>query len=141
MLKHDERRWRLDVRQHRLELIHARTLIDGIELSACLMNSAGRLVHHNQAAGRLLGPPAETSDEVPSPGWIQLLAWAISSPRPTPKRFRVLRRARESIEIEASAVPLGAADDRSGVLILFWEPSSFLATNPHLDGAAQVGSA
>jgi PAS domain-containing protein len=123
-----------------LELILGRNLISIISLAAILVDSEGRIVFYNDAAGELVGSPFEeigtmSQDEwnarygpldetgEPLPAEELPLRIAIREGRPAYARFRI-RGERGLIEVEAGALPLLGPAGYHGAIVVFWAPDA-----------------
>src|SRR4051794_8328170 len=124
--------------QKPLPLILARNLITSIATPAFLVDEAARLLFYNEAAGALLGMSFEESGRMEPERWTATfgpfddsgrpvsldglpLAEALREGRPAHSKFLVRSTTGEEHPIEASALPLIAADDASsGAMIIFW---------------------
>src|SRR3954454_23134961 len=124
-----------------LELILARNLISGIQLAAFLVDPDGVLVFFNDAAGELVGRRFEevgrlrrekwTSEFGPFDEFGKLMPTdtlpvtvALRQGLPAHDRFRVSGSDDELIEVDVSALPLGATDGFKGAIIVFWRTDS-----------------
>jgi PAS domain-containing protein len=121
-----------------LELILARNLISIISLAAILVDSEGKIVFYNDAAGELVGSPFEEIGTMSQDQWNarygpldengeQLpadelpLRIAVREGRPAYARFRI-RGERGLIEVEAGALPLLGPAGYNGAIVVFWAP-------------------
>jgi PAS domain-containing protein len=121
-----------------LELILARNLISIISLAAILVDSEGKIVFYNDAAGELVGSPFEEIGTMSQDQWNarygpldengeQLpadelpLRIAVREGRPAYARFRI-RGERGLIEVEAGALPLLGPAGYNGAIVVFWPP-------------------
>jgi PAS domain-containing protein len=119
-----------------LELILARNLVSIVSLAALLVDSDGRILFYNDAAGEIIGSPFEevgtmtreewntrygpfnedgtplATDELP-------LTVAIREGRPAYGRFRI-RGNRGLLTVEAGALPLLGPAGYHGAMIFFW---------------------
>jgi PAS domain-containing protein len=121
-----------------LELILARNLISIISLAAILVDSEGKIVFYNDAAGELVGSPFEEIGTMSQEQWNarygpldengnQLpadelpLRIAVREGRPAYARFRI-RVESGLIEVEAGALPLLGPAGYQGAIVVFWTP-------------------
>jgi PAS domain-containing protein len=127
--------------QKPLELILARNLLTSLSTPAFLVDSTGRLLFFNEAAGAMLGRSFEETGQMDAGEWTSAfgplsdehdpipveelsLTMALRSGRPAHGRFCI--RSADGIKhtIEASAFPLiGTDSEESGAMILWWPRS------------------
>jgi PAS domain-containing protein len=124
-----------------LELILARNLISGITLAAFLVDPDGVLVFFNDAAGELIGRRFEEVGRLRRDEWSSEfgpfdefgklmptdslpVTLALRRGLPAHDRFRVSGSDDELIEVDVSALPLGAADGFKGAIVVFWRTDS-----------------
>jgi PAS domain-containing protein len=120
-----------------LELILARNLISGITLAAFLVDPDGVLVYFNDAAGELIGRRFEEVGRLRRDEWSSEfgpfdefgklmptedlpVTVALRQGLPAHDRFRISGTDEELLEVDVSALPLGAADGFKGAIIVFW---------------------
>lgn len=120
-------------------MILARNLLAGLTVAALLCNSEGTIVFLNDAAGDLLGRPFEELGHLTTAQWEHEFGNSHSSGRSgaevghlvasaarsgTPARQRLCLRTPDgqSIDAEASAVPLNTVDGFRGAVVLISAP-------------------
>jgi PAS domain-containing protein len=123
--------------QKPIELILARNLLSSLSTPAFLVDEAGMLVFYNEAAGALLGKRFEESGAMTADEWGSLfgpfdpggkalsidqlpLTLALRRGRPAHGRFCIHSLEGSEHTIEASAVPILAAEGSRGAMVLFW---------------------
>ena len=123
--------------QRPLGLILARNFLTSLSTPAFLVDVDGALLFYNEAAGALLGISFEESGRMPASEWGKAVGpfadngepmpleeipttKALRRGRPAHGRFKVRSFRGEEYEIEASALPIVAAEDQEGAMIFFW---------------------
>ena len=124
--------------QKPLELILARNLLTSLSTPAFLVDSTGRLLFFNEAAGAMLGRSFEETGQMDAGEWTSVfgplgdqrdpipveelsLTVALRSGRPAHGRFCIRSADQREHTIEASAFPLiGTGSEESGAMILWW---------------------
>lgn len=122
--------------QHPLELILARNLIAALSVPAFLVGLEGELLFYNEAAGALLGSRFEETGTLSRESWRHIgplnaagvpidargvpLWVALRKGRPAHARFHIRTDSQAIVEIETSALPLLAAHEHRGALVVFW---------------------
>lgn len=130
----------MDSAQKPLELILARNLLTSISTPSFLVDGEGMLVFYNEAAAAILGRSFEEAGQMTAEEWTAAygplsedgtpldfdtltLTEAIREGRPAHGTFTI-RTARSDVqEIEATALPIVAAEGSSGAMIMFWARS------------------
>jgi PAS domain-containing protein len=128
-----------------LELILARNLISGIGLAAFLVDPDGVLVFFNDAAGDLIGRRFEEVGRLKREQWSEFgpydefgklmptddlpLTTALRKGLPAHDRFRISAGGDNLVEVDVSALPLGAADGFKGAIVAFWRTEDAGAAN------------
>jgi PAS domain-containing protein len=123
--------------QKPLGLILARNFLTSVSIPAFLVDDRGGLLFYNEAAGAMLGISFEESTRISAEEWsravgpfdddgeplkIEDLATtkALRRGRPAHDSFCIRSMTGDEYEIEASALPILAADGQEGAMILFW---------------------
>jgi PAS domain-containing protein len=127
-----------DRAQKPLELILARNLLTSLSTPAFLVDSAGRLLFFNEAAGAMLGRSFEETGQMDAAEWTSTfgplsdardpipvdelpLTGALRDGKPAHGSFCIRSTEGQEHTIEASAFPLiGSNDEESGAMILWW---------------------
>ncbi len=127
-----------DRAQKPLELILARNLLTSLSTPAFLVDSDGRLLFYNEAAGAMLGRSFEETGQMDAGEWTSVfgplgdardpipveelpLTAALRDGRPAHGRFCIRSVDGREHTIEASAFPLIGSDSaESGAMILWW---------------------
>jgi PAS domain-containing protein len=125
-----------DVAERPLELILARNLISSVALPAMLVDSNGRMVFFNEAAGEVIGAPFEEVGVLEPDEWNARygpldadgnplrrdelpLATAVRESRPAYGRFFV-RLEMGIREVEVGALPLVGPGGYHGAIVVLW---------------------
>jgi PAS domain-containing protein len=118
-----------------LVLILARNLVASITVPGFVTDADGMIVFYNDAAGELLGRRFEETGSLSREEWAAIgpvdeegralgtdapLTRALKDNRPSHQQFRICSDARGIVMVEASALPLTAADGFHGALVVFW---------------------
>jgi PAS domain-containing protein len=119
-----------------LELILARNLISILSLPAILVDSDGRFVFYNEAAGEVIGAPFEEVGVLEPEDWNARYGPVDAAGRPLPREELPLTTAvRESrpaygrffvraesgpLEVELGALPLTGPAGYHGAILIFW---------------------
>jgi PAS domain-containing protein len=119
-----------------LELILARNLISILSLPAILVDSDGRFVFYNEAAGEVIGAPFEEVGVLEPEEWNARYGPVDAAGRPLPREELPLTTAvRESrpaygrffvraesgpLEVELGALPLTGPAGYHGAILIFW---------------------
>ncbi|MGH2922854.1 MAG: hypothetical protein ACRDKH_02345 [Solirubrobacterales bacterium] len=123
--------------QKPLGLILARNFLTSLTTPGFLVDDRGALMFYNEAAGAMLGISFEESTRISAERWSGAVGpfdddWnplpieqlgttkALRRGRPAHDNFRIRSVQGKEYEIEASALPIVAADGQEGALILFW---------------------
>lgn len=123
--------------QKPLELILARNLLSSISTPAFLVSDRGALLFFNEAAAAMLGRRFEEKGTLPAEEWISEFGPFGPDERPLPydqipatealrKRqpfhgnFRICAAGGTHQDVAASAIPIVAAGDSSGAIVIFW---------------------
>jgi PAS domain-containing protein len=119
-----------------LELILARNLISILSLPAVLIDSDGRFVFYNDAAGELIGAPFEEIGVLEPEEWNARYGPVDASGHPIPREELPLTTAVRELrpaygrffahmesglhEIETGALPLAGPAGYQGAILVFW---------------------
>jgi PAS domain-containing protein len=124
--------------QHPVELIMARGFTSNLATPAFLVDSDGRLIFFNEAAGELLGVHYEEAGTMGADEWggrfepkdldgrplapEELpLSIALSDARPAHRPMRIRSAHAEDHDIEVTAFPVVGRSGQRGAIAIFWE--------------------
>jgi PAS domain-containing protein len=124
-----------------VELILARNLVSSITLAAFLVDTEGKLVFFNDAAGELVGRRFEDVGRLRQEDWASEfgpfdefgkvlptedlpLTTALREGLPAHDSFRMSVRDEELVEVDVSALPLATAEGFQGAIVVFWRTNS-----------------